>query len=113
MEVDTAPLIKAIVEDMKTGVNTARISAVFHDTMAAITVEVAKRLREESGLDTVILSGGVFQNFYLLTRTVERLKEDGFAVFHNEKIPINDGGISLGQAVSAWETAKVMKALGY
>jgi len=113
MEVDTAPLIKAIVDDMKTGVATARISAVFHDTMAAITVEVAKRLREESGLGTVILSGGVFQNFYLLTKTVERLKEDGFAVFHNEKIPINDGGISLGQAVSAWETAKVMKALGY
>ncbi|MBI5598693.1 MAG: carbamoyltransferase HypF [Deltaproteobacteria bacterium] len=106
MEIDTAPLIRAIVQDMKKGRPGGVISAVFHNTTVEIIAETVKRLRDATSIDTVVLSGGVFQNFRLLTGAVKRLAEDGMRVFHNEQIPINDGGIALGQAAVAWERVR-------
>jgi hydrogenase maturation protein HypF len=77
------------------------ISARFHETLAVIVDDMCRRLRDASGLDRVVLSGGVFQNIRLLSRCMELLAESGFKVFIHSRVPANDGGISLGQAVIA------------
>jgi hydrogenase maturation protein HypF len=69
----------------------------FHNTPAEAVVRVAKTVGEKR----VVLSGGCFQNKYLTEQTVKRLTEDGFAAYWHQRIPPNDGGISLGQAVGA------------
>ena len=79
------------------------ISARFHNTLAAAIVEVCARIRQRDGLDRVCLSGGTFQNVYLLGRTIVELRRRDFAVFLHAQVPANDGGIALGQAVIASE----------
>jgi hydrogenase maturation protein HypF len=76
-------------------------SAQFHNTVAAAIAEICRRMWREEGLDRVCLSGGTFQNLYLLRRTVQLLRADGFAVFLHSKAPPNDGGLCLGQAAVA------------
>jgi hydrogenase maturation protein HypF len=76
-------------------------AARFHNTVAAMIVEGCVRSRDLTGLDTVALSGGVFQNLLLLGRAVDGLTERGFGVLTHHQIPPNDGGISLGQAAVA------------
>jgi hydrogenase maturation protein HypF len=79
------------------------ISACFHNTVASAIAEVCLRLRQQERLNRVCLSGGVFQNVYLLERVVADLRRGGFEVFLHATVPPNDGGISLGQAVIANE----------
>lgn len=86
-----------ILEDMKSGTSVGEISAKFHNTIIVINLKIAKALRIESGISKVVLSGGSFQNKYLLSHTENLLKKAGFEVFSHEKVPTNDGGISLGQ----------------
>ncbi len=62
---------------------------------------MAKKIREETDLKEVALGGGVFQNMFLLTNAYNELKKAGFTVYIHEKVPTNDGGLSLGQAVIA------------
>ena len=100
-QIDLRPAICAIVQDVCAGQATGRISAAFHNTIAAIIIEVCRRLRTAEGIDRVCLSGGTFQNFYLLDRAVAGLRREGFEVFLHAAVPPNDGGISLGQAVIA------------
>jgi len=100
-EVDTRPVIAGIVADMKGRNQTGVISAKFHNTMAAVITEVCSRLRTEEELNRVCLSGGTFQNVYLLTRALAGLRARGFEVFLHSKVPPNDGGLSLGQAAIA------------
>jgi hydrogenase maturation protein HypF len=71
--------------------------------LSAAIVEVCCRMRESDGLNRVCLSGGTFQNVFLLRRTVAGLRSRGFGVFLHAMVPANDGGISLGQAVIANE----------
>ena len=111
MQVDTTPLVRAVVDDILKGVSPGVVAAKFHNTMALVIVEISRRLREESGLDRVVLSGGVFQNTLLLKKTLDWLKREGFRVWHNETVPINDGGVALGQAVVAWERLKILKVI--
>jgi hydrogenase maturation protein HypF len=94
-------LFGAVLSDLGRGVPPSGISTKFHRTMAETAVEVCGLLRKERGIDTVALSGGVFQNRLLLRMTVASLLDAGFRVLTHEKIPTNDGGISLGQAVAA------------
>ena len=75
--------------------------------MAIAIVDVAIRLRERDGLEDVVLAGGVFVNARLLASAIRRLKKVGFNVHVPEKIAINDGGISLGQAVVAAEQTRL------
>jgi hydrogenase maturation protein HypF len=82
------------------------ISAKFHNTVAQAVLEVAKQIRKETSLNKVILSGGVFQNKYLLEKSLYLLTHDRFNVFTNHLVPANDGGISLGQIVIASKTRK-------
>jgi hydrogenase maturation protein HypF len=77
------------------------ISAKFHNTVAQAILEISRRIREETRLDKVILSGGVFQNKYLLEKSTELLSDNKFKVLTNHLVPANDGGISLGQLIIA------------
>ena len=77
------------------------IAAKFHNTLVSVITKVCLRLRKTEGLNRICLSGGTFQNMYLLQRVVLWLRQRGFQVFVNSKVPPNDGGISLGQAVIA------------
>jgi hydrogenase maturation protein HypF len=94
-------LIAAVAADLAAGVPRERIAARFHNGLAALVVDGCELLRERHGLATVALSGGVFQNLLLLGRTVAGLEARGFTVLTHSRVPCNDGGISLGQAVVA------------
>lgn len=103
MRVDMRPTIEAIARDITLGKSAGHISACFHNTMAAVILEVCLRIRRMEGLNRVCLSGGVFQNMVLLERAVTGLRRDGFEVFLHALVPSNDGGLALGQAVIANE----------
>jgi hydrogenase maturation protein HypF len=96
-----ADLVAAVAADLAAGVPRERIAARFHNGVAALVVDGCELLRERHGLATVALSGGVFQNLLLLGRTVGGLETRGFTVLTHSRVPCNDGGISLGQAVVA------------
>jgi hydrogenase maturation protein HypF len=95
------PAIQGIVRDVQAGRPLGFIAAAFHNTVAAVVVDVCRRLRAAERLNRVCLSGGTFQNLYLLERAVGGLRSNGFEVFLHSQVPPNDGGISLGQAVIA------------
>ncbi|WP_125152041.1 carbamoyltransferase HypF [Clostridium rectalis] len=97
------PIIEDILMDIKHGKKISVISAKFHNTIINMTVDMTCQLREEFKINVVILSGGVFENIYLIKKIYILLKSKGFKVYFNEKIPINDSGISLGQVAVADE----------
>ncbi len=94
-------LVRAVAEDLTAGTSRSVIAARFHNGVADLITECCLLLRERHGLSTVALSGGVFQNLLLLHATVSRLEARGFGVLVHSRVPCNDGGISLGQAVVA------------
>ena len=94
-------LVRAAAADLVAGVARPVIAARFHNGVAAAITEVCAELRDRSGLGTVGLSGGVFQNVLLTERVATQLAERGFRVLVHHRVPCNDGGISLGQAVVA------------
>jgi hydrogenase maturation protein HypF len=94
-------LIKAVVDDILQGTSISKIYARFHNSVSDMTVTVCHRIRHKTGLEQVVLGGGVFQNMFLLNRLVSKLEESGFRVTIPRQVPVNDGGISLGQAVIA------------
>ncbi len=99
--VDPAPVIEAVVADVRDGAPVGTIAARFHWGVAQMIRRVCEALRRETGLDRVALSGGVFQNVTLLGRTLDLLAEAGFTVYTHRLVPPNDGGIALGQAIVA------------
>lgn len=96
-----ADFVRAAVADLDAGVNPRVIAARFHNGLAEATARMCDALRERTGVSTVALSGGVFQNLLLLERTVQALSGLGFRVLTHSRVPPNDGGISLGQAAVA------------
>ena len=94
-------VIRAAVEDLRDGVPPGFISAKFHLAVAYLIAKVSRSVREDRKLNRVALSGGVFQNVFLLRATTGLLRSDGFEVFTHSRVPTNDGGISLGQAAIA------------
>jgi hydrogenase maturation protein HypF len=99
--VDPTRMVQGLVHDLIRGRAPSRISGKFHRTVARLVVEMCRRIRSDTGLDRVVLSGGVFQNILLLTLVFDGLREAGFKVYTHHLVPTNDGGISLGQAVIA------------
>jgi hydrogenase maturation protein HypF len=101
-------LVAAAVDDLARGVPAEHLAARFHNGVAALIEDGCLLLREQHALNTVALSGGVFQNLLLLRRTAARLENSGFTVLTHSRVPCNDGGISLGQAVVAasWAQAR-------
>lgn len=96
---DTRPMIKQIVLDKQARVPSADIARRFMETLAAMALEQCLHLN--TGKHPVILSGGVFQNHFLLERVRTLLEEAGFAVFCHRRVAPNDQGISLGQLAIA------------
>ena len=101
LQIAGSDLVRAAVEDLGAGTDRSVVAARFHHGVAGLITDCCLRLRERHGLSTVALSGGVFQNLLLLHATVARLEAQGFGVLVHSRVPCNDGGISLGQAVVA------------
>ncbi len=99
--IDPAPLFQELIRDLRRGIPQARISARFHNGVAAMVLRVCQHIRQETGIDRVALSGGVWQNITLLTNTYQLLLQENFQVFIHQKVPANDGGIALGQVAIA------------
>jgi hydrogenase maturation protein HypF len=95
--IDWEPMVRQIVNETRSNVTPKVISSKFHNTLAQIVVDIARRL----GVLRVVLSGGCFQNRYLTERTVEGLREARFTTYWHQRVPPNDGGIALGQIVAA------------
>ena len=100
-EISLKSLLAEVIEDVRRGVDADKIGAKFHRTIAEMILAVCQRIRSETGLREVALSGGVFQNVTLLGLTVPLLRETGFTVYTHSLVPPNDGGIALGQAIVA------------
>jgi hydrogenase maturation protein HypF len=92
--------LQAILYDLPR-LNMSLIAAKFHNTLAQVILEVSEKIRKEFSINKVVLSGGVFQNKYLLEKSAQKLLQRRFKVYTNHLVPSNDGGISLGQLVIA------------
>ena len=98
---DVAPMFRGIVSDIQQGVPASEIADRFHHSIAELLATVCFGTREQTGLNIIALSGGVFQNRLLLEQLVKRLEGMSFQVYVNRRVPPNDGGISLGQIAVA------------
>jgi hydrogenase maturation protein HypF len=99
--IDTRPIIRGVVDDVRAGEKVARIAARFHVTLVEMIAAVCQRLRQETGIGAVVLSGGVFMNVLLVSESLKRLRDIGFRVFAQQRLPCNDGGLCLGQLAVA------------
>ena len=95
---DPRPTLLALLEGVHDGLQPALLAARFQRTVAEATRELVAHARQATGVGTVCISGGVFQNAWLADTLLEGLARDGFVVHINEQVPVNDGGISYGQA---------------
>jgi len=100
-EVEVRSGIESLIKDVKAGVHTSKISARFHNGLAEMIRMTVNKMNRETGIRSVALSGGVWQNLTLIGRTLSLLRSDGFTVYLHRQVPTNDGGLSLGQAVIA------------
>jgi len=96
------PLIEAVISDLDRGVSVSLIAVKFHNSLVDCAIDVARRV----GVARVALSGGCFQNSYLLRETVQRMRRKGFQTFWHQRIPTNDGGIALGQVMATIRTSR-------
>lgn len=92
---------RQIVDDLKQDISPEVIAARFHNTVACVITTLAQKVRDDQGINKVVLSGGTFQNKYLSETTVRLLKDMNFEVYQNKLVPSNDGGIALGQMAIA------------
>jgi hydrogenase maturation protein HypF len=99
--VETRGIIGAVVEDLLAGRSSAKIADTFHHTTAQIVATACDKIRASDGANAVAISGGTFQNMLLLTQTTHLLKEKGFVIYTHRRVPANDGGLALGQAILA------------
>ncbi|HEX4936798.1 MAG TPA: carbamoyltransferase HypF, partial [Gemmatimonadaceae bacterium] len=101
LRMDGAPVLRQVAADAARGRATRDIARAVHDGLAECIVEVADAVRTQRGIDRVGLTGGVFQNVLLLSLAGARLRAAGFTVLRHHRVPPNDGGLALGQAVIA------------
>ncbi|MEU3889815.1 carbamoyltransferase HypF [Streptomyces sp. NPDC029041] len=100
-DLDPAPVLGALIADLRRGTPAAVLAARFHRAVARAVAEICRRARRDTGLATVALSGGVFANALLEEECARLLSENGFAVLRHGEVPPNDGGLALGQLVVA------------
>ncbi|MCW3490329.1 carbamoyltransferase HypF [Dethiobacter alkaliphilus] len=101
--ISCSTLMHSLAEDFLRGKDAGKIAAAFEATIVEVFAAAVERVRQKTGLDRVVLSGGSFQNPYLLTALRTRLQAAGFQVYTQRQVPANDGGLALGQAlVAAW-----------
>ena len=99
--IDTRPLVRAVAEDANRQIDARRIARRFHSTLVELIAGVCGRIRQQTAITAVVLSGGVFMNALLTCETVARLAGEGFEVYRHRLVPPNDGGLSLGQLAIA------------
>jgi hydrogenase maturation protein HypF len=99
--VDPRSIVAGVVDDIKNGVLRSQIALKFHNTVANFIVDMCLEIRKQYMINKVALSGGVFQNKLLTERVSRLLKNRGFLCYLHSRVPPNDGGISLGQAIVA------------
>lgn len=104
---DPGPLWQALLEDWRAGAPIPVLAARFHNSIAQLTLDVSNLVRQETGCQVAALSGGVWQNVFLLERTVARLQKHGFKVLVHRRTPANDGCIALGQVLVAANQASL------
>jgi hydrogenase maturation protein HypF len=104
--IDPEPMFRSLLEDIRSGVSVAKQSTRFHRGLADLVRRACEVLRGERQINRVALSGGVWQNMFLLELTVRQLESAGFQVLLHEQVPANDGGLCLGQAAIAFHRAK-------
>ncbi len=95
------PMIREIILDLIKKRSSELISTKFHNTVVSAIFETVRKISEKNKLDKVVISGGTFQNRYLVEQLSKNLTKAGFKLYLNEKIPPNDGGIALGQLAIA------------
>ncbi|MBN1164391.1 MAG: carbamoyltransferase HypF, partial [Candidatus Krumholzibacteriota bacterium] len=101
LEIEPAPLIEAILRDLREGIPAGEIAAAFHHSIARMVVELSARWARKCGCPAVVISGGVFQNRVLYERVMKLSGEREYRLYHHRIVPPNDGGISLGQVEAA------------
>ena len=101
LEFDWRPMLQALCEDVRSGRPKAEAAAGFMNSCVAAAAEILAAMRAQTGLDRVVLSGGTFQNMYLLSHIKTALEKQGFKVYHHSRVSTNDEGISLGQTLIA------------
>ena len=101
LRLDARETVRAILHDLAAGVCPSVVSARFHNALADATTSAVSRLAERRGVETVVLSGGVFQNRLLLERCAGTLSKTGLRVLLPRRLPPNDGAIAYGQAAIA------------
>lgn len=97
LTLDWRPTVRALTSELDGGVEVPVIAARFMNTLIRAAAEQLSRLAAETGLGRVVLSGGVFQNMYIMSRLPERLRAQGLEVYTHSRVSANDEGISLGQ----------------
>jgi hydrogenase maturation protein HypF len=93
--------IRALIADVRRRIAIPKIAARFHNGLAEVSRRVCNEIKLKTGINEVALSGGTWQNMYLLQQVTQLLSEDGFKVYIHRHVPANDGGLSLGQAIIA------------
>ncbi len=99
--VNSREMFQEIIKDLESNTPLSKIATQFHNTIADFILSICVKIREDSAINGVALSGGVFQNSVLLTETIKKLKKSRFKVLIHKKLPPNDACISLGQAIVA------------
>jgi len=100
-EINLDETLRGIINDVEKGIENSVIASKFHNTLTSIIFETVNGIRYRDGINKVVLSGGVFQNKYLLEGTESLLRKNSFEVFSHAAVPTNDGGIALGQLAVA------------
>ena len=101
LELDPRAAVLDVARECAVGVSAGTVAARFHSGLAQATADACAWIAGARGLDTVVLSGGVFQNRVLLEAVVDRLRPTGLRVLFPQMLPPNDGGVSFGQAAVA------------
>ena len=99
LKISVRSLIRAVAQAVQAGMAQSEISRRFHAGLVAVFARVVEEARRREKINTVVLSGGVFQNRLLLAGLGASLERAGFQVLLHKELPCNDGCISLGQAV--------------
>ena len=100
-QINPAPVWQALINDWRNGTPIPVLSARFHNSVAAVTLQICNKIRQNTGCHHIALSGGVWQNRYLFERVFNLLEQERFTIFSHHRVPTNDGGIALGQALIA------------
>ena len=104
--ISVTPMIRQIVNDLQRSLPASYIAIKFHNTIVNIIYEVVTGLKSMFNINKVVLSGGTFQNRYILEKIEKKLERSGFQLYLHEKVPCNDGGIALGQIAIAAKKLK-------